>query len=296
MKYPIQLLLLMLLLFKLPVQAQKMGMIQDPDGYTNIRKGMGTQHDIIGKLTTGERFLYYESTTSHWWKVETIPYMEEPLTGFVHQSRIQAFVDQKPDCGCIQPWGITDEQPVLTVPIGQTTVTVCGFHMDTYDDSSVKISEFSIGDCSSDQVMAFFGAVTTCKVTAKENELEVIVLDRLPAGAGFQWIELPYQRMTITPVYGYPHLSATELVLDLSAITPADLAAFEKELPDYQGRGFFEGIEDFIGKLAISTMKGSTGSRKVFNDVDNYLNTVIDGGLKEFHQDCSQVIAAYEHR
>ncbi len=276
--------------------AQRMGMINDPDGYTNVRSGEGTNFDVIAKILEGERFKYFESESSNWWKIETVSYHEAPVQGFVYKSRIQPFVDSKDDCSCVQPWGPTEEDPELTATIGESSVTVCGYLHQKYNEKSVKISEFAIADCSTDKMMAFFGAVTTCKVTVKEDALEIIVLEKMPVGSGLKWKEVPYKRFMIENELGYPKLSAGELILNLDGLGMPYVKAFEDKLPSYKGKGYFDELEDFIGKLAICAMKGSEVSETVFYDINNYLNFVIDGHLKEFHRDCERMIEEYKSR
>ena len=57
--------------------------IQDPDGYTNIRKGPTTNSEIIGTVKDGDTLLV-NPDTSTWWRVKT----EGNVLGFIHKSRI----------------------------------------------------------------------------------------------------------------------------------------------------------------------------------------------------------------
>ncbi len=67
------------------LQDAKKGVINDPDGYTNIRSGQGTEFEVIGKLFEDEIFLYSPVDSSNWWVV----YKYWNLYGFVHKSRIK---------------------------------------------------------------------------------------------------------------------------------------------------------------------------------------------------------------
>ena len=69
--------------------AQEKGYINDPDGYTNIRKQPSVESEIIGKLIEGEMFTYHPSN-SNWWKVEF-----KGVKGFVHSSRIESVIEVK---------------------------------------------------------------------------------------------------------------------------------------------------------------------------------------------------------
>lgn len=60
------------------------GVINDPDGYTNIRKSNSVNSGIIGKIVDGEVFTYWESNDS-WYIVQTA----KGIKGYVHKSRIK---------------------------------------------------------------------------------------------------------------------------------------------------------------------------------------------------------------
>jgi hypothetical protein len=62
----------------------KNGLINDPDGYVNIRQEQNTQSEIVGQIKKGEVFRYWELPTN-WCVVET----EAGLRGFVYKDRIK---------------------------------------------------------------------------------------------------------------------------------------------------------------------------------------------------------------
>jgi len=59
--------------------------IDDPDGYTNVRNGMSTNAKIIDRLNKGENFEVFPSSSNNWW----IVYTKSNVTGYVHKSRIR---------------------------------------------------------------------------------------------------------------------------------------------------------------------------------------------------------------
>ena len=59
-------------------------MINDLDGYTNIRKSNRANSEIIGKIVDGEVFTYWETNDS-WYIVQTA----KGIKGYVHKSRIR---------------------------------------------------------------------------------------------------------------------------------------------------------------------------------------------------------------
>ena len=278
------------------LSAQEIGIISDPDGYTNIRSGKGTSYEIVGKIKEAEQFRYFPDTESNWWAVETIPYYGTPLKGFVHKSRIQSYNAESTNCNCPQPYNSEDAKPVLNAKVGNSNLTVCGFLKQRQSANSVKISEFTISNCETDEVLRFYGAVTTCQVSVKGEVLEIVELDRLPLGKNFKWIQTPFRKAILSDVAGTPTFSDAEFVLDLSNISNYDVKSFVDELPNYKGKGYFQEIETFIGKLLICSLKGNEQCEIVLNDIDNYLNFVLDGALAEFHNDCKSVLEQSKSR
>lgn len=58
--------------------------IEDPDGFTNIRSGASTQAAIVGKVLEGEKFLTYKQPGS-WWRVRKA----DGTTGFMFRKYIR---------------------------------------------------------------------------------------------------------------------------------------------------------------------------------------------------------------
>lgn len=58
--------------------------IDDPDGFTNIRSGQGTQTQIVGKVLEGEKFLTYKQS-GQWWRVRKA----DGTTGFMFRKYIR---------------------------------------------------------------------------------------------------------------------------------------------------------------------------------------------------------------
>jgi len=66
-------------------------MIEDPDGFTNIRAKPSTDARIVGKVKAGEAFTTYEQSGT-WWQVRTA----DGLTGYMARSRIRLLRDGVP--------------------------------------------------------------------------------------------------------------------------------------------------------------------------------------------------------
>lgn len=66
--------------------------INDPDGFTNIRSGPSAQSDIVGKVLEGEKFLTYRQDGS-WWRVRT----GDGTTGYMARRLIRVLDGPNPD-------------------------------------------------------------------------------------------------------------------------------------------------------------------------------------------------------
>jgi energy-coupling factor transporter transmembrane protein EcfT len=62
----------------------KLAVINDPDGYTNIRSSQGTNYNILGIIREGEQF-YVRTTSGDWWQIKS----QNGIIGYMHKSRIQ---------------------------------------------------------------------------------------------------------------------------------------------------------------------------------------------------------------
>lgn len=61
------------------------GVINDPDGFTNVRSGQSADAAIIAKVKTGEVFEFDAAEGSPWWKVT----LASGKSGWMHHSRIR---------------------------------------------------------------------------------------------------------------------------------------------------------------------------------------------------------------
>ena len=68
-----------------PISNEVDATIDDPDGYTNIRSGQGTQYSIIARVNEGEVFYTIPQQSNDWWPVRT----KDNRYGYLHRSRIK---------------------------------------------------------------------------------------------------------------------------------------------------------------------------------------------------------------
>jgi uncharacterized protein YraI len=76
-----------MMLFVQGIHAQQYyGQVQDRDGYTNIRRGPGTNHAIVRRYQSGD-YLYYTPQNNGWSKVYSGK-SSNTYMGYMHTSRI----------------------------------------------------------------------------------------------------------------------------------------------------------------------------------------------------------------
>jgi hypothetical protein len=66
---------------------ERLAIIQDKDGFVNVRASGDINSEIVGKISEGELFSYIEAKTE--WFTVSKPTYRKPVEGFVHRSRIQ---------------------------------------------------------------------------------------------------------------------------------------------------------------------------------------------------------------
>ena len=59
--------------------------VNDPDGYTNIRSGEGTNYNILGVVYEGEVFYAIRNNNNDWWRIKT----KNGIIGYMHKNRIR---------------------------------------------------------------------------------------------------------------------------------------------------------------------------------------------------------------
>ncbi|MCW3785849.1 SH3 domain-containing protein [Plebeiibacterium sediminum] len=82
----IQLIIITLILGIIPLKAQKLGYINDSDGYTNLRIEPFENSNIISIITNGQEFRFYPNPNNDWWRVDY-----NFRTGYMHKSRIKDY-------------------------------------------------------------------------------------------------------------------------------------------------------------------------------------------------------------
>lgn len=64
------------------------GVINDPDGYTNVREGKGTNFPVKWKYTKKDVFNVYPNYEESWWEVQDFLNCEK---GYINRSKVMLF-------------------------------------------------------------------------------------------------------------------------------------------------------------------------------------------------------------
>ena len=73
------------------VQAQRAGVINDPDGFVNVRAAKGADAAVIATVKTGEPFSFEWDKDADWYRVT----LASGKTGWMHLSRIRLYFTEK---------------------------------------------------------------------------------------------------------------------------------------------------------------------------------------------------------
>ena len=103
----------------LPCAAQRPGLVKDEDGYTNIRKGPGTNYAIVDKVPDG-MFISFGLGQGKWYKVYTTytDGSEQELLGYIHSSKVVVPKRQGP---CKMVAHVVDEDGYTNIRKGPGT-------------------------------------------------------------------------------------------------------------------------------------------------------------------------------
>jgi len=73
------------------IERSKIGKINDPDGYSNLRKEQNSKSEIITKISENEYFFYHSKTNSNWYNIKDL----KGNIGFIHKSRVSEITNKK---------------------------------------------------------------------------------------------------------------------------------------------------------------------------------------------------------
>jgi len=68
----------------------KLAVIQDPDGYTNVRSGAGKDFPVLTIIRENSIFYVFESA-GQWWQIIG----PDDMRGYIHRSRVKFFTEKE---------------------------------------------------------------------------------------------------------------------------------------------------------------------------------------------------------
>ncbi len=269
-------------------QDKFIGIINDSDGYVNIRAEKTSNSKIVGKIEEGYKFYYDKDLSENWWAIETELGGKK---GYVHKSRISNYYEDKGACQCEIYDNKTDELPNLNFKIGIKSGVVCGYLLQRNSKYKIKIAEFSITDCSTGTMIEFFGALQTCYVEIQPNKLKITELTRLPFGKDWNWIETPLSKSFIELDSGNNLVHSKSIPVLNYKLESTTIENFLLDIEKRKGKGYYDELETTIGGLLKCALNGNDEAKKILFDFDNYIGFVLDGAYREFY---NESIAIYK--
>jgi len=280
----LNIILIILTLMSIFVSAQErqIGIINDPDGYVNIRQDKSAQSKVIGKICEGDRFYYYSVTDSDWWKIQTY-YGNQ--SGYVHKSRIADYYVKNSYCQCLLFDQKQTDLPNFQFSIGDNNVIVCGYLKQRYSKDKIKISEFSITDCQKNKMIIFYSALQTCYIEKFSDKVKITELSKLPFGENWTWNELPYKEREIFLNSDNELILGDEKpVLDYH-IANDKIDDYLKSLDKLKENKNDLDFETTIGALLKCALNDNQKAKEILFDFNNYFGVTLDGAFLEFHND-----------
>ncbi|WNJ17313.1 SH3 domain-containing protein [Pontibacter sp. G13] len=170
------------LLLATATQAQRrVGVIQDPDGYSNLRSGKGSSFDVLTQIYEGNHFFTWPSESDPWWKVETA----RGKVGYMHKSRI-LLTDKK--CDCSGGTWASDMQPVMILMKSKGQVlSLCGKFISRINSRHVVMDDFILVDPNEEEVIDFSNAAfKRTHVKLGSNKITTFVEAQIASGPNWE--------------------------------------------------------------------------------------------------------------
>lgn len=213
------LILLALLLPQVLFSQTKLGRINDPDGYTNIRKEPSGKSEILDRMNTGEIF-EFSISESNWYKIWT----NYGISGYMHNSKIQ---EVKFECDC-NGYGGANSSPILRYSSSGKVLSVCGT-IDSVENRVIYGTEFLVQDCLNSELLNE-PSISPQKIELINGKITVAELASLPISNDWQYDLTPVVKnsyffvggrfiaQTNNGVYAFPKFSEHQLLLEFNKL------------------------------------------------------------------------------
>jgi len=264
----IQIIILIGFSFTLSAQSH-LGVINDPDGYTNIREGRSIDAEIIGKMKEGEIFEFTESSND-WYKIKT----NYGIEGFMHKSRIKEI---KFDCGC-NGYGSKNAEPIARYCYNQMCFSICGY-FKSYKNGFIHGSELLIQDCLNEKRLNK-PSINPQKIQFSKGKITLYELKNLPVNkiwkheltpitkSTFFFVSDNFEKQINIGVYNYPKFSKAQSDLE-----------YKKIIDNRKNIHLYE----IINRLLVLSLNEHENSQELFLNLKDNSEYVLDGEYSEHY-------------
>lgn len=258
------------------------GIINDPDGYTNLRSGKGANFEIARKIREGEKF-EFEADSTNWWPVTA----EDGTQGYIHKSKIQPYhIDYGNSCFC-KYMGYGESKVDLAGKIGNHDISICGYLQQRNSASKAKFAGFTIYDCTDNKSLEDYGELDDCYLEFVGDKLIITHLANLPAGKGWKLQSTPIYRVIMVETDGEIKTTAGENVFNGANISAEDIYELIEEAQTIKDSGTeldLVQLENYAARLFIGAMKGNKRSKEILINYRDYFHH-LDGVIAEERSD-----------
>ena len=263
--------LIILLIFPLTIYSQDKAIIDDPDGYTNVRDKPAGK--VIDKIYENEIFTV-ESQNGDWWSIKLF----NGSDGFVHNSRVKLINTSS----CNWCWDVN-----LYIPTPNGTILATGYRPERVSKNKYLISETRIGLINNDQKLIEVRAADHAYIDIGENEVTIESLVWLPTDDSWRMGFLPLKKMVIN--MNYPTDLKESMVLSPAYQSSEVLQSFLTEYSKAPAlnAGEFEGA---MYKLFMAAIAGYPEAK---NMLKNH-NIVLDGHIQVDYGKLLKYLSYYE--
>jgi len=263
--------LLILLIFPLYLYSQDKAIINDPDGYTNVRNEPAGK--VIDKIYQYEIFTLQPKEGS-WWSVKLF----NGTTGYVHSSRVE-IIDIN---NCSWCW-----EPSLHIPTPKGAILATGYRPERISKNKYVVSETRIGLTNEDQKLIEVRAADHANIEIREDEIIIESLVWLPKDDSWKRGFLPLKKFIISR--NEPLDFRESMVLSPAYQSSEVLQKFLSEYVESPpaNAGEFEGA---MYKLFMAALAGYPEANEMLENHD----FILDGYLQIDHSKLLKYLSYYE--
>ena len=270
----------------------KEGVINDIDGYVNVREQPQGNARVVGKLYDYEgKFDYIPSNTSSWWYIE-----HRTIKGYVHKSRISPYKIQSDanSCECSSEYFMGEKlKPAFSKKVGNTDLSACGSVHQSDGKNKVLLDTFALQNCSTGELLMdaqgyyiyHFMEYTNDGVVIQESPI-------LPTGKGWREQRYPLIERRGQEVNGVFTLSDPHFVLPEQQVTAEEIASIKASVLTPMPNIGEHQLYDLIERLFVCTLLGDDECHQLLKGLRDYYS--MDGGMAEYHFNFLRLLDLYD--